>query len=261
MSDLIPASPFDAIRRMDEHGEHWSARDLMAPMGYGRWNEFRPAIDRAISSATNQGHCADDLFRVNPEKTNGRPREDFRLTRFAAYLVAMNGDPRKAEVAASQSYFAIRTREAEVAAEPHLDEIEVARRWVAALEREKELESENAKLRVKADQFDDWLNGKGCYLIGTVAKMLGLRPNALFDFLYAEKILIRSPGNKRHREPYSRPDTAGWFDIKAVPPERANGHATRTTYLTPYGAEQVRLRLIKRGLLPHEQLALISGGL
>ncbi len=144
-------------------------------------------------------------------------------------------------------------------AEETLTEIEMARRYVAALERGQALEAENAKLRVKAEQFDDWLNGKGCYLIGTVAKMLSLKPKALWDFLYAEKILINRPGNKRHREPYSRTDTENWFEIKAVPPERANGHATRTTYLTPYGAEQIRLRLIKRGLLPHEQLALIEG--
>lgn len=123
----------------------------------------------------------------------------------------------------------------------------------------KALTVENAKLKVKADQFDDWLNGKGCYLIGTVAKMLGLGPKTVWDFLYAEKILINRPDTKRHREPYSRPDTDGWFEIKPVPPERANGHATRTTYLTPYGAEQVRLRLIKRGLLPPQQLALIGG--
>lgn len=140
-----------------------------------------------------------------------------------------------------------------------LDELEVAERYVASLRRNKELAAENAKLRVKAAQFDDWLNGKGCYLIGTVAKMLGVKPKAMWDFLYAEKVLINRPGNKRHREPYSRPDTEDWFEIKGVPPERANGHATRTTYLTPYGAEQVRLRLIKRGLLPHEQLALIEG--
>lgn len=135
------------------------------------------------------------------------------------------------------------------------------RAYATEVEAHEATKTENAKLRVKADQFDSWLNGKGCYLIGTVGKMLGVKPKALWDFLYAEKILINSPDTKRHREPYSRPDTHGWFEVTAVPPERANGHATRTTYLTPYGAEQVRLRLIKRGLLPHEQLALISGGL
>lgn len=123
----------------------------------------------------------------------------------------------------------------------------------------KALTVENAKLRVKAEAFDLWLNGKGCYLVGTVAKMLNVGPKALWDFLYAEKLIIKAPGTRRHREPYARPDTKGWFEVEPVPPDRANGHATKTTGVTPYGAEQIRLRLIKRGILPSQQLALIGG--
>jgi len=124
----------------------------------------------------------------------------------------------------------------------------------------KALTAENAKLKVKAEAYDLWLNGKGCYLVGTVAKMLGLGPKMLWDFLYAEKLLIKSPGTKRHREPYARPDTKDWFEVEPVPPDRANGHATKTTGVTPYGSEQIRLRLIKRGVLPPQQLALLGGG-
>lgn len=109
-------SPFDAIKQIREDGsEFWSARDLMPLLGYPEWREFRPAIDRAMTTARNQGHVVEHLFGVNPEKTAGRPRENFHMARFAAYLVAMNGDPRKKEVAAAQSYFAIQTRRAEVA--------------------------------------------------------------------------------------------------------------------------------------------------
>jgi prophage antirepressor-like protein len=140
-----------------------------------------------------------------------------------------------------------------------MSEIEMARNYVAALEREETLKLENAKLRVKAEAFDLWINGKGCYLVGTVAKMLNLGPKALWTFLYDEKILINNPASRRHREPYSRPDLKDWFDVEPVPPEKANGHATKTTVVTPYGAEQIRLRLIKRGLLPPDQLALIEG--
>ncbi len=118
---------------------------------------------------------------------------------------------------------------------------------------------ENAKLQVKAQAFDDWINGKGCYLIGTVAKMLHLGPKAVWDFLYDEKILINSPKSKRHREPYSGKPSTTWFEVKPVDPEKANGHAAKTTYLSPYGAEQLRLLLIKRGHLPPQQLALLGG--
>ena len=109
-------SPFDAIRRTREDGaEYWSARDLMPLLGYPEWREFRPAVERAWKSAEAQGHAPEDLFGVITEKGLGRPREDVHLSRFACYLVAMNGDPRKPEVAAAQAYFAEEAREAEVA--------------------------------------------------------------------------------------------------------------------------------------------------
>lgn len=122
MQDLIvahspdTASPFDDIKRTCEDGsEFWSARDLMPLMGYPRWNEFKIPLERAMKSAEVQGNDVATLFRGSAEKTSGRPREDFRLTRFAAYLVAMNGDPNKPEVAAAQAYFAVQTHVAEQA--------------------------------------------------------------------------------------------------------------------------------------------------
>lgn len=113
-------SPFDKIRHVDENGvEFWSAREMMPLMGYTRWNEFERAVSRAILSATAHGLKAGDHFRQMTEKASvdesrGRPRKNYRLSRRAAYLVAMNCDPSKAEVAAAQNYFAERTREAEL---------------------------------------------------------------------------------------------------------------------------------------------------
>lgn len=110
-------SLFDQLRHVRPDGtEFWSARELMGPMGYGAdWRNFRSAITRAEVSASAQGFNPQDLFVGVTEKSSGRPREDVHLVRFAAYLVAMNGDPRKREIAAAQAYFAVRTREAETA--------------------------------------------------------------------------------------------------------------------------------------------------
>ena len=116
ITTLRGPSPFEVIKQAHPSGaERWSARDLMPLMGYERWERFVDAINRAKSTAHNQGLNVDDLFRGSAKKSSGgRPAEDFLLARFAAYLVAMNGDPRKPEVAAAQTYFAVRTREAEL---------------------------------------------------------------------------------------------------------------------------------------------------
>jgi len=116
-----PQSPFDSIRRIDAGGhEFWSARELMPLLGYPRWKEFKEAVFRAqISYKAQQG--SNDItqhFLGLTLKSQGRPKEDYKLSRYSCYLIAMNGDPRKPEIAAAQSYFVVKTREAEVASQP-----------------------------------------------------------------------------------------------------------------------------------------------
>ena len=112
-------SPFDSIKRIDEDGaEYWSARDLMPLMGYGTWGKFETPLNRAMKSAEMQGADVTSHFNrsvkvVKRSQGGGTGRTDFHLTRFAAYLVAMNGEPNKPEVAAAQRYFAVQTRVAE----------------------------------------------------------------------------------------------------------------------------------------------------
>jgi hypothetical protein len=112
-------SPFDSIRQVDEDGEFWMGRDLMPILGYPRWADFLRAIERAeISCRTLEG-SSNIHFRIVTEMVKlpqgGSKRKiDYRLSRYAAYLTAMNGDPRKPQVAAAQSYFAVKTREAEI---------------------------------------------------------------------------------------------------------------------------------------------------
>lgn len=115
-------NPFDQIRRTrPDQSEFWSARDLMPLLGYGAWREFKVPLTRAMKSAVNQNvdvtsHFGASTNLARRPQGGGSAQEDYELSRFAAYLVAMNGDPNKAEVAAAQAYFAIRTREADVGA-------------------------------------------------------------------------------------------------------------------------------------------------
>jgi hypothetical protein len=116
-------SPFDAIRHEDEQGEYWWARELGETLGYGEWRKFRPSIERTLENITALGTDQGQLIVLKAKLLNRGDRggtqtiEDFRLTRRACYLVAINADASKPIVAAAKNYFVVRTRQAELAEE------------------------------------------------------------------------------------------------------------------------------------------------
>lgn len=122
----MDASPFEAIRRTTEEGaEYWSARELGQVLGYTRWENFHTAIKRAMTACEGSGYSVSDHFHESMKMVtlgSGATRElvDYDLSRYACYLVVQNGDPEKPVIAAGQTYFAVRTREAELAEEAAL---------------------------------------------------------------------------------------------------------------------------------------------
>lgn len=103
----------------EEKVEVWFARELQSRLGYSRWENFQAAISRAMASCKSLNISIDDHFR-GVTKTIAMPKgaqksiDDYMLTRYACYLVAMNGDPKKEEIAFAQSYFAVQTRKMEL---------------------------------------------------------------------------------------------------------------------------------------------------
>ncbi|PKN45115.1 MAG: DNA damage-inducible protein D [Deltaproteobacteria bacterium HGW-Deltaproteobacteria-17] len=111
---------FEKYARKTETGvEFWLARDLQDLLGYGEWRNFSVVITKAETACELSGHPVQDHFvdvnkMVDLGSGSRREIDDIMLTRFACYLIAQNGDPRKAEIAFAQTYFAVQTRRAEI---------------------------------------------------------------------------------------------------------------------------------------------------
>lgn len=174
-------SPFDAIRQVDDHGnEFWSARDLMPLLGYEKWERFADSINRALTAMQNTRVPVENNASRLREPIGKTTRENFRLSRYACYLIAMNGDPRKAEVASAQSYFAVQTHVAETHVPEQLSDDEIMHR---ALEisagRVKALEAKVEQDAPKVTYVDEFVADNDYLLFRTVASTLGVGENAL----------------------------------------------------------------------------------
>ncbi|MFK8285290.1 DNA damage-inducible protein D [Capnocytophaga canis] len=173
--------------------EVWYARELQSVLGYARWENFLVAIHRAIDSCKTQNINVDDHFRevtkmVSLGSGSQRSIQDFMLTRYACYLIAQNGDPKKEEIAFAQSYFALQTRKIELIEErlQHLSRLETRDKLKSA---EKQL-SQNIYQRGVDERGFGRIRSKGdTALFGgksteEMKKRLGVKSNRpLADFL------------------------------------------------------------------------------
>ncbi len=115
-----PSKNFESIKKLDENGvEYWTARELMSVLGYTLWQNFESVIAKAKQSCVNSRQFPQDHFiDVNKMTHLGhgivRKLDDYKLDRYACYLIAQNGDPRKSEIAIAQTYFTVQTRRQEI---------------------------------------------------------------------------------------------------------------------------------------------------
>ncbi len=125
MTDTIatissPHKDFENIKKINENGvEYWNARTLMPILGYGKWEKAEEVIGRAARACINSGQAVDNHFHqagkmVKIGSNTVREVKDWKLDRYACYLIAQNGDPKKTEIALAQTYFAIQTRRQEI---------------------------------------------------------------------------------------------------------------------------------------------------
>ncbi len=163
---------FESIKQISPYqAEYWSARDLAPLLGYNKWQNFEVAIQRAMTACEQVGQIVSDHFTeaskmIDVGKGAQRSVIDYLLSRFACYLIAQNGDPRKKEIAEAQAYFAISTR----------------RQELAQLLEEQE---ERLKLRERVTENNKGL-AQAASQAGVLSQNFGIFQNAGYKGLYGE---------------------------------------------------------------------------
>jgi len=257
-------SPFDAIR---QDGDRWSARDLMPLLGYEKWERFGDAIERAKMTCANSGADVAANFPTSGKVSGSRgpAQQDYSLTRYACYLVAMNGDPRKPKVAAAQTYFAIKTREAETA-QPALQGPELIA--AALIESQKIIEARESRIHQlesraaidapKVTYVDTYVTDTDLLSFSTIASTNNVGEQWLRELLIKRDwIYVQSDsrwseklGKKVVRNRYSeKADKKRYFRRveNHEAPRFRGSEVMHTLKVTPQGAEAICRLIAKAG--------------
>tara|TARA_R110002049_G_scaffold248927_3_gene423377 strand:+ start:842 stop:1702 length:861 start_codon:yes stop_codon:yes gene_type:complete len=226
--------------------EYWLARELQELLGYSEWRNFLNAVNKAKESCETTGEAVSDHF-VDVNKTIQMPKgatkdvPDFMLTRYACYLIAQNGDPKKEQIAFAQSYFAIQTRKQELLEERiHLMERLQAREKLAATETElsKNIYERGVDNRGFANirSKGDWAMFGG-HNTSAMKRKLGIKDNRpLADFLptititakqlateitnfNVKKNDLKGEGNITHEHVKNNKDVRGLLGKSGIKPE------------------------------------------
>ena len=177
---------FEDIKHIDENGnEFWYARELMAVLQYTKWQNFEKIIDKAKEACKNSGanvlHDFTDVSKIVNAGATSKNIQDYKLTRYACYLIAQNGDSRKKVIALAQTYFAIQTRKQEITEKEYSMLTEDEKRFYQRdLTRKGNYSLNQAAKNAGVKSFDKFHNAgyKGLYNGETaddIAKRKGLR--------------------------------------------------------------------------------------
>ena len=178
---------FESIKHIDENGiEYWYARELQNVLEYTQWRRFENVINKAKLSCKNAGisvieHFA-DVGKLSKRANNAEIEiKDYKLTRYACYLIAQNGDPRKEVIALAQTYFAVQTRKQEITEKEYSMLTEDEKRFYQRdLTRKGNYSLNQAAKNAGVKNFDKFHNAgyKGLYngeTADSIAKRKGLR--------------------------------------------------------------------------------------
>ena len=187
MKQISTNQTFEDIKHIDENGvEYWYAREMMTVLEYSKWENFKKVIEKAMITCENSGNKAIEHF-PDVRKTIKMPKgaekeiEDYKLTRYACYIIAQNGDSRKQTIALAQTYFAIQTRKQEISEKEYRMLTEDEKRFYQRdLTRKGNYSLNQAAKEAGVKNFDKFHNSgyKGLYNGETaddIAKRKGLR--------------------------------------------------------------------------------------
>jgi len=168
---------FEDYMHTDENGvEFWYARELQELLEYAKWDTFKNVIERAKDACKNSGQQIVDHFpdvgkMVQIGSGTEREQKDYKLTRYACYLIAQNGDPRKQVIAFAQTYFAVQTRKQEII-EQRLLEAEIVQARHKLSESDKQLSRVIFEKGIDSKGFAKIKSRGDCALFGKTTKSL-----------------------------------------------------------------------------------------
>ena len=242
---------FENLKHLDENQvEFWYARELMPELGYKKWERFDDSIQKSMVACANSGNKIEDNYsipdggKLGEQSTLSQPKvkKDYKLSRYACYLIAMNGDSRKSQIAFAQTYFASQTRKQELMEE--------------FLEGQKRVQNRD-KLTTKRNELKAEVYQRG---IDTGAKFADLEDNINLGFYNKRTKAVKKYKGIPEKKPLDNYTTSVELLAKSLSMEMTNLNVKSKDLngQTPINKEgkqnasAVRNTLTDRGIIPED---------